>query len=56
MGELYNIDLTIEVEADSIIEAADKLAVIFQGHDNVDLIFSKNVDTQLFGELGVEYD
>ena len=50
----YILDLTIEVEADSKIEALDKLKSGLSDHVLLEL--SDEVDYELFEELGVDYD
>ena len=56
MGELYSLDLTIEIDADNPIDAMDKLKGLFNYEKDVDVLLTPEVESRLFGELGIDYD
>jgi hypothetical protein len=50
----YAVVLTISVEADSKIEALDRIKELFGDLAEIDI--SDEVNSDLFAELGVDYD
>lgn len=52
--DIYAVALTIRVEADSKIEALDKIKELFSEMAEIDI--SNEVNSDLFAELGIEYD
>jgi hypothetical protein len=52
--DTYAVVLTVRVEANSKIEALDKITDLFGDLAEIDI--SNEVNSDLFAELGVEYD
>jgi len=52
--DVYSVSLTLRVEADSKIEALDRIKELFGEVAEIDI--SDEVNSDLFAELGVDYD
>lgn len=50
----YELNITINMKADSKTEAADRVKELFE--DICPLDFSDDVDGNLFAEMGISYD
>jgi hypothetical protein len=51
---IYEVNVTFDIEAESKIEASDKLRALLDESVEVQLV--SDVDTELFAELGVHYE